>query len=149
MSQVVTELSDALYLAFQSETYCLLNTIDVDSGGPTATVISWIYALDHTTLRFAIDHRSRLVYNIKCNPHVTVTVCYDDKMVAVSGQAKTVQDPLRGVPSKLCLFDMSIDAVRNPLFYGAELASPPLYRRTGNAEAKQFDELVFAAMKNA
>ncbi|MNC49968.1 hypothetical protein D3C75_991840 [compost metagenome] len=122
----------------------------MDSGGPTSTVISWIYALDHSTLRLAIDHRSRLVHNIKSNPHITVTLFHGDSMVAVNGKATTVQDPLQDVPFSMCLFDMSIDAVRNALFYGAKLKSPPLYTREFNElEAKQFDELVLAAMKKA
>lgn len=150
MSNVVTQLSDELYSAFQSETYCLLNTIDVESGGPTSTVISWIYALNHSTLRFAIDHRSRLVHNIKSNPLITVTLFHGDSMVAVNGKAVVVQDPLQDVPFPMSLFNMSIDAVRNALFYGAKLKSSPTYTREPNElQAQQFDELVFAAMKKA
>lgn len=150
MSELVTQLSEALFETFQSETFVLLSTVDQESGGPTSSAISWIYAQDHYTLRFALDHRSRLVNNIKLQPRVTVTVFGEDTIYAINGTAVTVQDPLEGVPFKMCCFDLKIDAVRNALFYGAQLASAPAYAKVYDQRAAELlDNQVFAAMKKA
>lgn len=150
MSETVTQLSDSLYTALQSETFVLLNTVDRESGGPTSSAISWLYAVDHATLRLALDHRSRLVGNIKANPRVTVSVFGKETIYAINGRATVVQDPLEGVPFKMCCFDVRIDAVRNALFYGAQLVSAPVYAKVYDQRAADMlDSQVFAAMKKA
>ncbi|MDQ0088430.1 hypothetical protein J2T12_001836 [Paenibacillus anaericanus] len=150
MSEVVTQLSESLFSTFQSETFVLLNTVDLESGGPTSSAISWIYAVDHSTLRLALDHRSRLVDNIKANHCVTVTVFGKNTIYAINGKADVVQDPLADVPFKMCCFDVHIEAVRNALFYGAQLASPPEYAKVYDQRAADMlDAQVFSAMKKA
>lgn len=150
MSEVVTQLSESLFSTFQSETFVLLNTVDQESGGPTSSAISWIYAADYSTLRLALDHRSRLVGNIKANPRVTVTVFGENTIYAINGKADVVQDPLQDVPFQMCCFEVHIDAVRNALFYGAQLASQPQYAKVYDQRAADMlDTQVFSAMKKA
>lgn len=150
MSEIVTQLSDSLYSIFQSETFVLLNTVDQESGGPTSSAISWVYAVDYSKLRLALDHRSRLVGNMKANPRVTVTVFGQDTIYAINGRAVVAQDPLDGVPFNMCCFDIHIDAVRNALFYGAQLMSPPEYAKIYDQRAADMlDRQVFEAMKKA
>ncbi|MCM3040488.1 pyridoxamine 5'-phosphate oxidase family protein [Paenibacillus motobuensis] len=150
MSELVTQLSEPLFNAFQSEMFVLLSTVDVETGGPTSSAISWIYALNPSTLRFAVDHRSRLVNNMKTHPRVTVTLFGVETIYAINGVAEVAQDPLEGVPFKMCCFDMKIDAVRNALFYGAQLASAPTYSKVYDQRAmEKLDNQVFSAMKKA
>ncbi|WP_438351643.1 pyridoxamine 5'-phosphate oxidase family protein [Paenibacillus sp. FA6] len=150
MSESVTQMTDTLLSQLKSETFVLLNTIDVETGGPTSSAISWIYALNASTLRLAIDHRSRLVENIRNNPLVTITVFADGKVHAINGRASIVLDPLPEVPFKLCCFDISIEAVRNALFYGAQLSSAPQYIKTYDQRASEkLDGQVFSAMQKA
>ncbi|WP_019636258.1 pyridoxamine 5'-phosphate oxidase family protein [Paenibacillus fonticola] len=150
MSEIVTQLSEPLYTVFQSETFVLLSTVDAESGGPTSSAISWIYALDYSTLRLALDHRSRLVGNIKTHPKVTITVFGEGTIYAINGKASVAQDPLEGVPFKMCCFDVHIEAVRNALFYGAQLASAPVYNKVYDRRAADMlDAQVFESMKKA
>jgi hypothetical protein len=150
MSESVTQLTETLLLQLKSETFVLLNTIDAETGGPTSTAISWIYALNASTLRLAIDHRSRLVENIRSNPMVTITVFGDGKVHAINGRASIALDPLPEVPFKLCCFDISVEAVRNALFYGAQLSSAPQYIKTYDQRASEkLDGQVFSAMQKA
>lgn len=150
MSELVTQLSEALFDQLQTETFVLLNTVDQESGGPTSSVISWIYAVDHSTLRFAVDHRSRLAGNIKACPKITITVFGKDMIYAINGTATVLQERLEGVPFALYCFDLHIDAVRNALFHGAQLASAPTYAKVYDQRAaEQLDEGVFTCMKKA
>lgn len=150
MSEMVTHLPDTLWNQLQEEAFVIINTIDADSGGPTSTVLSWIYAVNPATLRIAVDHRSRLVHNMHKSPLVTVTVFGEGTIYAINGRASVVQDPLEDVPFKVCCFDITIEAVRNALFYGMELVSPPQYARVQDERAAQkLDAQVLAAMKKA
>lgn len=150
MSEAVTQLSESLYATLQSETFVLLSTVDAESGGPTSSAISWVYASGYSTLRIALDHRSRLVRNIQQHPLVTVSVFGKDTIYAVNGKAVVVQDPLEDVPFKMCCFDIEVEAVRNALFYGAQLSSPPQYIKIYDQRAAELlDGQVFAAMRKA
>ncbi|WP_106768330.1 pyridoxamine 5'-phosphate oxidase family protein [Paenibacillus faecalis] len=150
MSRFAAELSEKLVKKLQPETFVLLNTVDAETGGPTSSVTSWIYAVDPSTLRLTIDHRSRLVNNLKVNPLVTVTVFEDGQVFAIGGRAKVRQDPLNEVPFDMCCFDIHVEAVRNALFHGIELAAPPQYVKTDNVcAAEKLDGQVFAAMRKA
>ncbi|GGN96652.1 pyridoxamine 5'-phosphate oxidase family protein [Saccharibacillus kuerlensis] len=150
MSEAVTQLTESLFTQLQSETFALLATVDAESNGPTSTAISWVYAVNPATLRFAVDHRSRLVHNILHNPKVTITVFGGGKVYAVNGTARVAQDPLQNVPFKMCCFDVNVEAVRNALFYGAHLSSLPEYTRALDLHAaERLDGQVMNAMKNA
>ncbi|AIQ75963.1 MULTISPECIES: pyridoxamine 5'-phosphate oxidase family protein [Paenibacillus] len=150
MSEAVAQLNETLLSMLQSETFVLLNTVDAETGGPTSTAISWLYAVSPSTVRLAIDHRSRLVNNMKVNPLITITVFGEGTVYAINGSAAVRQDPLEDVPFKMCCFDVEIKAVRNALFYGAQLDSAPRYAKVYDGRAaEKLDGQVFAAMKKA
>lgn len=150
MSESVAQLTDSLLKMLQDETFMLLNTVDAETGGPTSTAISWVYAVDASTLRLAIDHRSRLVRNMKENPLVTLTVFGEGKVHAINGRSKVKADPLPGVPFEMCCFDVEISAVRNALFYGVQLESAPTYAKIYDRRAAdKLDGQVFSAMQKA
>lgn len=150
MSQHTTQLTETLIQKMQAETFVLLNTVDAESGGPTSSVVSWVYPVDAQTLRLTIDHRSRLVANIKNNPLVTITVFGDEHVFAINGRAEVRQDPLNGVPFDMCCFDIHVEFVRNALFHGIQLASSPEYIKIHDEQAaKMLDGQVFAAMRKA
>ncbi|AWB45384.1 hypothetical protein DCC85_14915 [Paenibacillus sp. CAA11] len=147
MSGSVTQLTESLYTMLQSETFVLLNTVDAECGGPTSSAISWIYAANYSTLRFALDHRSRLVRNLKINPLATISVFGEDTIYAINGRVSVLQDPLENVPFPMCCFELTIEAVRNALFYGAQLASAPTYTKIYDRRAAdELDAQVLSAM---
>ncbi|WP_054956635.1 pyridoxamine 5'-phosphate oxidase family protein [Paenibacillus dakarensis] len=150
MSQPTHQLTEALMQKLQPETFVLLNTVDAETGGPTSSVVSWIYPVDVSTLRLAIDHRSRLVVNLKRNPLVTITVFGDEYVYAINGRAVVRQDPLNDVPFDMCCFDIQVENVRNALFLGIQLASSPEYVKINDEHAAEaLDGQVFAAMRKA
>lgn len=150
MAEPITELSEALFAALQNESFVLLHTIDAESGSPTSNAISWVFAPNPRTLRFAVDARSRLVANLKAKPDTVVTLFAGGTVQAVYGKAVLVKDGLDDVPFKLVCFDIVIDAVRDAMFYGARLSVQPEYEKTYDKRAAdKLDGQVFAAMKKA
>ncbi|SFS85474.1 pyridoxamine 5'-phosphate oxidase family protein [Paenibacillus sp. BC26] len=150
MTELVTVLTDELLSGLEKEPFVLLHTIDADNGFPTSSVISWIYAVNRSTLRFAIDGRSRLTVNMTSKVDVSVTVFAPGTVQTIYGTARLVTDALEDVPFKLVCFDIDIASVRDAMFYGARLSARPEYEKTYDRRAAdKLDGQVFAAMKKA
>lgn len=150
MAETITALTDALYTQLQKENFVLLHTVDADSGSPTSSAISWIYAVDLTRLRFALDGRSRLITNVKACPDVSITLFGGGSVHAVNGKALVINDHLEGVPFPLACVDIEISAVRDVMFYGARLSVLPEYEKTYDKRAAdRLDTQVFDAMRKA
>lgn len=150
MAEPVTVLSDDLYGALNREPFVLLHTIDADNGSPTSSAISWIYAVNRTTLRFAIDGRSRLTVNMASKSDISITLFAPGTVQTIYGTAGLVSEALEEVPFKLVCFDVDIAAIRDAMFYGARLSVVPDYEKTYDKRAAdKLDGQVFAAMRKA
>lgn len=150
MAETLNALTEALYTQLQKENFVLLHTVDDQSKGPTSSAISWIYAVDSTKLRFALDGRSRLISNLKAHPEVSVTLFSGGSVHAVYGQARVITEHLEEVPFPLACVDIQIDAVRDAMFYGARLSVQPEYEKTYDKRAAdRLDNQVFDAMRKA
>jgi hypothetical protein len=150
MAELVTALPEQLFAALQKEKFLLLTTVDFESGAPAVNAISWVYAKDPGTIRFAIDQRSRIVTNIQKQPLVTLSYIGSGSVHAISGNAAFVTDALEGVPFKLACLDVGIKSVRDAMFYGARIINEPEYEKTYDKRAAdKLDGQVFAAMKKA
>lgn len=150
MAETITVLSEQLFSELQEGAFALLGTIDHESGAPSTNAISWLFAKDTETVRFALDQRSRIVANIRKNPLVNLTFIGAGSVHAVYGEARLVAEALEGVPFKLACFDINITAVRDAMFYGARISVAPEYDKTYDKRAaEKLDTQVFAAMKKA
>lgn len=148
--KTVTELTDELYTKLQSEPLVLLHTVDHESGSPTSSAISWVYAPDRGKIRFALDKRSRLINNIKNNANVSLTIFASNTIHCVNGRAEVIVDTLEGVSLRLTCIDVQIDAVRDAMFFGSRITVEPEFEKTYDKEAAdRLDNQVFTAMKKA
>lgn len=150
MAETLNVLSEILFQKLQKDKMVVLHSIDAKTGFPRVNAISWVYAVDPSTLRFAVDRRSRLIENLRNNPLVSVTIFAAGSIHAISGTAKMVTDALEGVPFGLACYDINIVEVRNALFHGVRIVAEPEYEKTYDKRAaEKLDGQVFAAMKKA
>ncbi len=150
MAEVLTSLPETMFDQLQHENFVLLHTVDAESGGPTSSAISWIYAVDRGKLRFALDGRSRLIANLQACPEVSITLFGGGSVHAVYGRASVVASKLEGVPFPLACIDIEVSAVRDTMFYGARLSVQPEYEKTYDKRAAdRLDGQVFEAMRKA
>ncbi|MNC25061.1 hypothetical protein D3C75_731370 [compost metagenome] len=150
MAEAVTALNEELMSTLQKETFVILNTADADTGAPVVNAISWVYAKDEGTIRFAVDGRSRIIANIKAKPQAAVSLFAAGSFHAVYGDARVVTEELAGVPFKLACIDVLIREVRDAMFYGARVSIAPEYEKTYDKRAAdKLDGQVFEAMKKA
>lgn len=150
MAETVTALNEQLLEILQKETFVILNTVDAETGAPAVNAISWVYAKDEGTIRFAVDGRSRIIANVKANLKVAVSLFAAGTFHAVYGDARLVTEGLEGVPFKLACIDIHIREVRDAMFYGARVSVVPEYEKTYDKRAAdKLDGQVFEAMKKA
>lgn len=150
MAETLTALPEQLFAILQKESFALLSTIDHESGAPTMNAISWLYAKDDTTIRFAVDQRSRIVTNVSKNPLVNLTFIGAGSVHAIYGSARQVTDALPEVPFKLACYDIDVSTVRDAMFYGAKISVAPEYEKTYDQRAaEKLDNQVFDAMQKA
>jgi hypothetical protein len=150
MAETITALTEPLFTALQNEIIVLLSTIDAETGAPSTTAVSWLYATEPGIIRFAIDQRSRIIANIRNNALVNVTVFAEGTVHAIYGSAHIIVDALEAVPFKLACVDISISAVRDAMFYGSRISVTPEYEKTYDKRAaEKLDKQVFDAMKKA
>ncbi|UJF35112.1 pyridoxamine 5'-phosphate oxidase family protein [Paenibacillus hexagrammi] len=148
MPEMISTLPEQLFVVLQKEKFLILNTLDADSGYPSVHAISWVYAKDPGTLRFAVDARSRIVSNLQKNPHVSLSFIGAGSVHAINGSARVVTDSLEDVPFKLACVDVDIESVHDAMFYGARIVTEPEYEKTYDKRAAdKLDGQVFDAMK--
>ncbi|WP_028987707.1 pyridoxamine 5'-phosphate oxidase family protein [Thermicanus aegyptius] len=144
------DLSPDMISLLEKERLVLLGTIDNETKGPSVNSISWVHAVSAKKIRFALDGRSRLLQNIVSEPQVTLTFFAHERIYTLSGKAALLAQEAEGVPIRLAIFEVEIDAVRDVLFYGAKITQEPTYEKTYNPEAAhKLDSQVFSALKKA
>jgi hypothetical protein len=150
LSEPLTALPLPLFTSMQSDLFLVLNTIDHETHAPSVNAISWVYANNPETIRFAIDSRSRIVLNIRQHQQVSLTYIGHGTVYAISGTAHFVTEQLEGVPFKLACVDVHISAIREAMFYGAKITNEIEYEKTYDKRAaEKLDAQVFEAMKKA
>ncbi|GED70575.1 hypothetical protein BRE01_42770 [Brevibacillus reuszeri] len=151
MAETVSRsLSEELFALLQKERFITLGTIDHESGAPSLSSLSWTFAPNVESIRFAVDNRSRILANIAKEPQVVLHLIGAGSSFAINGKAVLKTERLEEVPLKLAMVEITIEAIRDIMFYGSRISVEPQYEKTydKNAAAK-LDNQVMAALKNA
>ncbi|OIJ09759.1 hypothetical protein BKP35_14815 [Anaerobacillus arseniciselenatis] len=149
-NQVEQILTDELFQLLQKERFVTIATVDHETGAPNISAISWVYAPKKEAVRFAVDNRSRIIENIKANPHAVLNIIGNESTYSISGTAQVKVEKLEEVPLKLALVEITISEVRDVMFYGSKISVEPEYEKTYDKEAAdKLDLQVMTAMKKA
>ncbi|MFP3389600.1 pyridoxamine 5'-phosphate oxidase family protein [Brevibacillus sp. SIMBA_040] len=151
MAETVSRsLSEELFALLQQERFITLGTIDHESGAPSLSSLSWTYAPNVESIRFAVDNRSRILINIAKEPQVVLHLIGAGSSFAINGKAVLKTERLEEVPLKLAMVEITIETIRDIMFYGSRISVEPQYEKTydKNAAAK-LDNQVMTALKNA
>lgn len=149
-NQVETKLTENQYQILQKERYMLLSTINPDNNGPMMNAISWIYAPEESRIVFAVDNRSKIIENIQSQSNVVLTLIGDESTYSIMGTAQVATEKMDGVPLKLAMIEVSIEEVRDIMFYGAKISVEPAYEKTYDEKAAaKLDNQVMDALRKA
>ncbi|AMA72550.1 MULTISPECIES: pyridoxamine 5'-phosphate oxidase family protein [Aneurinibacillus] len=151
MAEVVAQsLSQELLSLLQGERFVMLSTISKQSGAPYVSAISWVYAPEVSTILFAVNSKSVIVENIQHNHLVTLSVFAEGSVYSIHGRARIKADRMENVPLKLTMVEITIEEVRDVMFYGSRIAIEPRYEKTYDTRAaEKLDKQVMQALKNA
>lgn len=122
-------LTNSLVQSLREEHIVTIATTDHEKAVPNVSAISWVYAMNETRIRFAVDQRSRIVENLRHHATLVLTVMANESVFSISGEAKIVADRMEGIPLKLTLVEVSVQEVRDVMFYGAKLTIEPKYEK--------------------
>ncbi|WP_416731233.1 pyridoxamine 5'-phosphate oxidase family protein [Fictibacillus sp. JL2B1089] len=145
--EIPTTLSPELFEHLQGEQLVLLGTVDAETKAPSVNAISWVKSLSKEKIRFTVTNNSRIVTNIKDNPHVVLTLVGLETVYSINGKANILQETMEGVPLKLAKIEVDIDHVFESMFWGAKIVQEPVYKKTYNEKkAKELDVQVYDAL---
>ena len=109
--------------------YCYDSNDRFRKTSSNVSAISWVYAVSETSIRFAVDQRSRIVENIRHNTGVVLTIMANESVFSISGAGEILTDRMEGISLKLTVIEVKVQEVRDVMFYGAKLAIEPTYEK--------------------
>ena len=96
-------LTEDLVQTLRKECIVMIATTDFEKQVPNVSAISWVYAVSETSIRFAVDQRSRIVENIRHNTGVVLTIMANESVFSISGAGEILTDRMEGISLKLML----------------------------------------------
>jgi hypothetical protein len=147
-TEAAAALSAELVAHLQGPQLVLVTTLDVETGWPTNNLITWVLARDAATLRLVADGSGRVLRNIEGDSRVLLTVMAVGGCYSIEGHAAVIAAELPAQELKLGMAEVTVQAVRDVLFWGGRLTEGPHYDVTYDRELKErLDADLFAAMR--
>ena len=120
------EMPAELVAFFDGTHIVMAATVDGD-GLPYTMVLNSAVALDEHTLRFALDHRTHSLKNIRANGTIMLEVIGDGFIHGVRGPARIIREQMDHAPIPSALVQVDVELVKRDLPPGVEV-DPPSFR---------------------
>ena len=98
-------------------------TID-EQGEPYTMVMNSAIAVDAHTVRFALDHRTHTLTNLRANCRMMLEVIGDGLIYGVRGAATIVREQMDHAPIPSALVELAVESVKRDLPPGVEVDEP-------------------------
>ncbi|AMM44813.1 FMN-binding protein [Bacillus phage SP-15] len=146
-AQPQSVMDEKLMQAFDGNQVVLVTTKNSESQYPQTTSVSWIKALDNSSLRLATGFRSALVKNVREDDFISVAIMANETVYAIYGHAKILVDKMDGVSVPMTLIEIDIESIYKTMFWGAKVTAYPEYVKTYNVDkAEKLDEEVYSVL---
>ncbi|MBO8163593.1 MAG: pyridoxamine 5'-phosphate oxidase family protein [Brevibacillus sp.] len=134
MSKVSNELSSELVKQLQGQTVVFVNVVEPESKQVYTSALSWVYAIDAKTIRFAVDTKSEMVNILEKDPQISFSFIGNESAYAVSGKATVKVRKTDNLTLKMALLEVEVQEVRDIMFYGGKIVQEPTFVKTYNAD---------------
>lgn len=149
MAKVEHQLSAEMIDYLQGGTVVTLSAVEPTSKSIYSTALSWVYAIDAKTIRFAIDSKSDFITIIDSDPRVVLTFIGLESAYSVNGKAVVKIRKTEELTLKLALVEVEVEEVRDIMFYGGKITQDPAFVKTYNADLiVKLDNEVKGALTN-
>jgi predicted pyridoxine 5'-phosphate oxidase superfamily flavin-nucleotide-binding protein len=98
-------------------------TIDED-GDPYTMVMNSVIAIDSTTIRFCLDHRTHTLTNLRADGRMMLEVIGNGLVYGVRGTATIIREQMDHAPIPSAMVELAVEAVKRDLPPGVELDAP-------------------------
>ncbi|MBM4763545.1 hypothetical protein [Bacillus sp. B15-48] len=143
LKQIENCLSNEMMELLQGNSLVMLNAYDAEEGRVLSNALSWVFATDESTIRFAVDHKSRLVKLAALNTEFVFTIIGLNKVYSIYGKSSIKKQLTEEMTLKMSIIEVDIDEIRDITFYGAEITQNPTFRKTYNEKlVKKLDDEV-------
>ncbi len=120
-------------------------TID-DDGRPYTMVMNSVIAIDGQTIRFALDHRTHTLKNLRERPAIMLEIVGDGFVFGVRGTVRILRDTMESGPIPSALMQLDIESVKSDLPPGVQVNAiafswGSLQPFMGPVEPRMFEEL--------
>ena len=98
-------------------------TVDAE-GQPYTMVMNSAVATDAHTVRFALDHRTHTLTNLRANPRMMLEVIGNGFINGVRGSARIALEQMQHAPIPSALVELAVETVKRDLPPGVEVTAP-------------------------
>ncbi|SHE69179.1 Pyridoxamine 5'-phosphate oxidase [Seinonella peptonophila] len=130
MGKPLTELTPEMVDILQGKTVVLLQAVEPESQTIYSTALSWVYAIDQQTIRYAIDHKSQFIRILEENPNIVLHFIGCESVFRVAGKAKLRAAKAEDVSINLALIEVKVEEVRDIIFFGGKITTDPAFIKT-------------------
>jgi hypothetical protein len=121
MSQILgKELPERAMSYLQMGRLVVMATVD-ERGWPDTCPISWIVALDSTTLRLAISREVSTYRNLLQNESVMISLIGGAMTLGIRGRARLLSEDMDNIPLPMAMVEVRIDEVKDDSVIGRGL----------------------------
>lgn len=121
MSQILgNELPERAMSYLQMGRLVVMATVD-ERGWPDTCPISWIVALDATTLRLAISREVSTYRNLLRNESVMISLIGGAMTLGIRGRARLLSEDMDNIPLPMAMVEVQIDEVKDDSVIGRGL----------------------------
>jgi hypothetical protein len=149
VKEALTRIPDELFAFMQQPQLTQITTLDHESKGPFANVISWVLAYTPEAVRLVGDSRTRFMQNLRADGRVALTVLGAGTAWTLYGNARVLAERTPGISLPLTLVELTDLQIYEVMFWGAVLSRAPEWDVTYSREASdKLDAEVVAAMRS-
>jgi hypothetical protein len=95
-------------------------TIDAE-GRPYTMVMNSAVAVDARTIRFALDHRTHTLVNLRDRPAMSIEIVGNGFILGVRGTARVVKEQMDHAPIASALVQLDVESVKSDLPPGVQV----------------------------
>ncbi len=118
MSQILGErLPERAMRYLQVGRLVILATVD-ERGCPDTCPISWIVALDPSTVRFAVSKEVNTYRNLQHNDSVMISLLGGAMTLGIRGRARIIAEEIDGLPLPMAMVEVAVSEVKDDSVIG-------------------------------
>lgn len=142
-------LSEEMINLLQGKTLVTIHLYDQKNKKVISSALSWVFAINEKTIRFALDSKSFILDILTEDPSIVLSFIGLESVFSITGKARIKVKQTEGLTLKLGLVEVEVQDVRDINFYGSKIIQDPKFIKTYNSNLiEKLDREVLDAITN-